>query len=91
MDSFSRGLAEGRCLVIFPEGTSHNSTDVWICKSLYWWFKVLDFKAGFAKAAFGTFKYKEDAVVTIVPVGLNYDAKNRFRRFVNFESIVDVI
>lgn len=52
-------LAEGRCLGIFPEGGSHDKTD------------LLPLKAGIASIAFGVYE-KYGKSVPIVPVGLNY-------------------
>lgn len=57
-------------LVIFPEGISHNSSD------------IMEFKTGFARAAFMALERNPELKIHIVPVGLNYDAKNRFRRYV---------
>ena len=67
--SFSKvweAFAEGNCLGIFPEGGSHDRTD------------LLPLKAGVAVIAFGALdKFKSD--VPVVPVGLNYAKRNRFR------------
>lgn len=59
-------LADGRCLGIFPEGGSHDHTD------------LLPLKAGIAAIAFGV-KDKYNINVPIVPVGLNYYRGHKFR------------
>jgi len=59
-------LSKGRCLGIFPEGGSHDNTD------------LLPLKAGVAAIAFGALD-KFDVNVPIVPVGLNYFRGHRFR------------
>jgi glycerol-3-phosphate O-acyltransferase/dihydroxyacetone phosphate acyltransferase len=59
-------LADGQCLGIFPEGGSHDRTD------------LLPLKAGIAAIAFGV-KEKYNVSVPIVPVGLNYFRGHRFR------------
>ena len=68
-DMFSRvhsALAQGSCLGIFPEGGSHDNTD------------LLPLKVGVAAIAFGVLE-KYDVNVPIVPVGLNYFRGHRFR------------
>jgi glycerol-3-phosphate O-acyltransferase / dihydroxyacetone phosphate acyltransferase len=59
-------LAQGSCLAIFPEGGSHDHTD------------LLPLKVGVAAIAFGALE-KYDVNVPIVPVGLNYFRGHRFR------------
>ena len=59
-------LAKGKCLGIFPEGGSHDRTD------------LLPLKVGVAAIAFGVLE-KHDRNVPIVPVGLNYFRGHRFR------------
>jgi glycerol-3-phosphate O-acyltransferase / dihydroxyacetone phosphate acyltransferase len=59
-------LAQGSCLAIFPEGGSHDNTD------------LLPLKVGVALIAFGALE-KYDVNVPIVPVGLNYFRGHRFR------------
>ena len=59
-------LAKGKCLGIFPEGGSHDRTD------------LLPLKVGVAAIAFGVLD-KYDRNVPIVPVGLNYFRGHRFR------------
>ena len=60
-------LREGNCVAIFPEGLSHDSSE------------ILDFKTGFAQAAFSALTSNPELKIQIVAVGMNYDAKNRFR------------
>ena len=60
------GLAQGSCIGIFPEGGSHDNTD------------LLPLKVGVASIAFGVLD-KFDVNVPIVPVGLNYFRGHRFR------------
>jgi glycerol-3-phosphate O-acyltransferase/dihydroxyacetone phosphate acyltransferase len=59
-------LAQGSCIGIFPEGGSHDNTD------------LLPLKVGVASIAFGVLD-KFDVNVPIVPVGLNYFRGHRFR------------
>jgi len=59
-------LAEGKCLGIFPEGGSHDRTD------------LLPLKAGVAVIALNAFS-KHHIRVPIVPVGLNYLRGHHFR------------
>ncbi|CAM9628551.1 unnamed protein product [Ectocarpus sp. 6 AP-2014] len=59
-------LAHGKCLGIFPEGGSHDRTD------------LLPLKAGVAVIAFGTLE-KHGVNVPVVPIGLNYFRGHRFR------------
>lgn len=59
-------LAKGNNLGIFPEGGSHDRTD------------LLPLKVGVSVIAFGTLE-RHDINVPIVPVGLNYFRGHRFR------------
>jgi glycerol-3-phosphate O-acyltransferase/dihydroxyacetone phosphate acyltransferase len=59
-------LSKGQCLGIFPEGGSHDNTD------------LLPLKVGVAAIGFGVLD-KYDINVPIVPVGLNYFRGHRFR------------
>lgn len=65
-DSVQSALALGKCLGIFPEGGSHDQTD------------LLPLKAGVAAIALGVLD-KYDVSVPIVPIGLNYFHLGRFR------------
>lgn len=65
-DAVQSELAKGKCLGIFPEGGSHDRTD------------LLPLKVGVAAIAFGVLD-KYDRNVPIVPVGLNYFRGHRFR------------
>lgn len=65
-EEVQKALAQGQCLGLFPEGGSHDRTD------------LLPLKAGIASIAFGTLeKYKVN--VPIVPVGLTYFRCDKFR------------
>mmetsp|Transcript_27083 Transcript_27083/g.42048 ORF Transcript_27083/g.42048 Transcript_27083/m.42048 type:complete len:656 (-) Transcript_27083:398-2365(-) len=59
-------LASGGCIGIFPEGGSHDRTD------------LLPLKVGVALIAYSALE-KDDLNVPIVPVGLNYFRAHRFR------------
>jgi glycerol-3-phosphate O-acyltransferase / dihydroxyacetone phosphate acyltransferase len=65
-DAVQAALANGSCLGIFPEGGSHDRTD------------LLPLKAGVAAIALGASE-KYGINVPIVPVGLNYFRGHRFR------------
>ena len=65
-DSVHRALAKGNNLGIFPEGGSHDNTD------------LLPLKMGVSIIAFGPLE-KFDVNVPIVPVGFNYFRGHRFR------------
>mmetsp|Transcript_8013 Transcript_8013/g.18717 ORF Transcript_8013/g.18717 Transcript_8013/m.18717 type:complete len:696 (+) Transcript_8013:107-2194(+) len=61
-----QGLGQGQCLGIFPEGGSHDRTD------------LLPLKAGVAIIALDAFRLHQ-VRVPIIPVGLNYYRGHRFR------------
>ena len=65
-EAVQSALAEGQCLGIFPEGGSHDNTD------------LLPLKAGVSAIALGVMD-KYGVSVPIVPVGLNYFHGYRFR------------
>ena len=65
-DYVHSALAKGNCLGIFPEGGSHDNTN------------LLPLKAGIAAIAYGCME-KYSVNVPIVPVGLNYYRGHRFR------------
>ncbi|EFC39745.1 predicted protein [Naegleria gruberi] len=68
INAMAEVLIDGHCIVIFPEGTSHNNSD------------ILTIKTGFARAAFTCLEKCENLdKIYLVPVGLNYDSKNEFR------------
>src|SRR3989338_4093909 len=68
IDAMAQVLMDGDCIVIFPEGTSHNNSD------------ILTIKTGFARAAFTCLEKCESLdKIYLVPVGLNYDSKNEFK------------
>lgn len=60
-------LKSGGCVGIFPEGGSHDRTE------------LLPLKAGVAVMALGTLAENPDCGVKIVPVGMNYFHPNKFR------------
>lgn len=60
------GLQGGACIGIFPEGGSHDRTD------------LLPLKAGVAIIAVGALE-RHNLAVPVVPIGLNYFRRNRFR------------
>ncbi|CAN0328459.1 unnamed protein product, partial [Discosporangium mesarthrocarpum] len=59
-------LATGKCLGIFPEGGSHDRTD------------LLPLKVGVAIIAFGALE-KHGVNVPVVPLGMSYFRGHRFR------------
>lgn len=73
-------LAEGGCLGIFPEGGSHDRTD------------LLPLKAGVVIMALGAMSANKELNVRIVPVGLSYFHPHKFRSraVVEFGSPIDV-
>lgn len=74
LQAMSNVLLEGGSFTIFPEGVSHNSTE------------VLELKTGFARACMLALQMDDSLNIYVVPVGLNYQAKNRFQSdiFVDF-------
>ncbi|CAK0824153.1 unnamed protein product [Prorocentrum cordatum] len=64
-DAVHKSLKEGKCLGIFPEGGSHDQTD------------LLPLKAGVARIALEAYT-KHNVQVPIVPVGLNYFKGHHF-------------
>lgn len=66
-ESVFRRINEGGCIGIFPEGGSHDRTE------------LLPLKAGLAIMALGALAENPDCGVTIVPVGMNYFAAHKFR------------
>ena len=60
-------LAEGGCVGVFPEGGSHDRTE------------LLSLKGGIAIMALETMSKNPGLAVTIVPVGLNYFLGHKFR------------
>lgn len=66
-DSVFKHIKEGHCIGIFPEGGSHDRTE------------LLPLKAGLAIMALGALAQDPDCGVTIVPVGMNYFHAHKFR------------
>ena len=60
-------LAQKYCIVVFPEGESHDSPE------------LQKLKTGVARIALGAEQHQGPLGVRIVPVGLNFDAKQKFR------------
>lgn len=60
-------LAEKYCIVVFPEGESHIGPG------------LQKLKTGVARIALGAEQHRGPLGVRIVPVGLNFDAKQKFR------------
>ncbi|CAO3679169.1 unnamed protein product [Umbelopsis ramanniana] len=60
-------LSDGECITIFPEGGSHDRTE------------LLPLKAGFAIMGLGAMADDTDIDVKIIPVGLNYFHPDQFR------------
>lgn len=73
-------LKEGGCIGIFPEGGSHDRTD------------LLPLKAGVSMMALGAMANHPEVRVKIVPVGLSYFHPHRFRSraVVEFGQSLDV-
>ncbi|KAK5119779.1 hypothetical protein LTR85_007355 [Meristemomyces frigidus] len=66
-DAVFKRIREGGCIGIFPEGGSHDRTE------------LLPLKAGLAIMALGALAENPDCGVTIVPVGMNYFHAHKFR------------
>ncbi|MBK7860381.1 MAG: 1-acyl-sn-glycerol-3-phosphate acyltransferase [Archangiaceae bacterium] len=71
LDAAATALQEGRAITIFPEGRSHSEP------------QLSEIKTGAARIAFRA--AKAGAKVRIVPVGLTYQQKHRFRSRVRVE------
>ncbi|THH06772.1 hypothetical protein EW145_g3859 [Phellinidium pouzarii] len=76
----ARRLKDGGCIGIFPEGGSHDRTD------------LLPLKAGVAVMALGAMANDPSVKVKIIPVGLSYFHAHRFRSraVVEFGSAMEV-
>ena len=69
-DMFSacyEALAQNACIVVFPEGESHAGSE------------LLKLKTGVARIALGAEQQRGPLGVRIIPVGLNFDARQKFR------------
>ena len=69
-DMFSachEALARNACIVVFPEGESHAGSE------------LQKLKTGVARIALGAEQVRGPLGLRIVPVGLNFDAKQKFR------------
>ncbi len=60
-------LAEKACIVLFPEGLSHSESE------------LQPLKTGAARIALGAEQRDGPLGIRIIPVGLNFDAKQKFR------------
>ncbi|MBL8955863.1 MAG: 1-acyl-sn-glycerol-3-phosphate acyltransferase, partial [Myxococcaceae bacterium] len=72
LDAAADALAGGRCITLFPEGKSHSEP------------QLQELKTGAARIAL--MAAKKGAAVRIVPLGLTYSEKNRFRSAVHVEA-----
>jgi len=66
-DACYEALARGDCIVLFPEGESHSQP------------ALLPLKTGAARIALGAEQQRGPLALRIVPVGMNFDARDRFR------------
>ncbi|KAH8548115.1 hypothetical protein BGW37DRAFT_431484 [Umbelopsis sp. PMI_123] len=66
-DRVNQKLSNGECITIFPEGGSHDRTE------------LLPLKAGFANMSLGAMANDPNIDVKIIPVGLNYFHPDQFR------------
>jgi glycerol-3-phosphate O-acyltransferase / dihydroxyacetone phosphate acyltransferase len=71
LEAAAGALAQGRCITIFPEGKSHSEP------------QLQELKTGAARIALRA--AERGARVRIVPIGLTYSEKNRFRSSVHVE------
>ncbi len=71
LETAARALVEGKAITIFPEGKSHSEP------------QLSDIKTGCARIALRA--ARGGAALRIVPVGLTYEAKHRFRSVVHVE------
>ncbi|KAH0241915.1 hypothetical protein KCU84_g25219, partial [Aureobasidium melanogenum] len=79
-DAVYRELAKGACVGIFPEGGSHDRSD------------LLPLKAGVAIMALGCLVRDPDCGLTIIPAGMNYFHAHKFRSraVIEFGNPIDV-
>lgn len=79
-DAVYRELSKGACVGIFPEGGSHDRSD------------LLPLKAGVAIMALGALARDPDCGLTIIPAGMNYFHAHKFRSraVVEFGNPIDV-
>ncbi|WPH00525.1 Hypothetical protein R9X50_00335400 [Acrodontium crateriforme] len=79
-ESVFQRIKEGGCIGIFPEGGSHDRTE------------LLPLKAGLAIMALGALAENPDCGVTIVPVGMNYFHAHKFRSraVIEFGSPIEI-
>lgn len=68
-----KALNEGACILVFPEGTSHDNST------------MIELKAGVALFSLGAMEQGGSEPVTIVPIGLNYFDRDCFRSTVFIE------
>ena len=66
-DAVFKDLADGGCIGMFPEGGSHDRTD------------LLPLKAGVAIMALGALAANPDCGLKIIPAGMNYFHAHKFR------------
>ncbi|KAI4803539.1 hypothetical protein E4T44_10115 [Aureobasidium sp. EXF-8845] len=79
-DAVYRELSKGACVGIFPEGGSHDRSD------------LLPLKAGVAIMALGCLARDPDCGLTIIPAGMNYFHAHKFRSraVIEFGNPIDV-
>ncbi|TGJ70971.1 hypothetical protein EYR41_002977 [Orbilia oligospora] len=79
-DAVFQRLNEGECVGIFPEGGSHDRTE------------LLPLKAGVAIMALGALAANPDCDLKIIPCGMNYFHPNKFRSraVIEFGSPIEV-
>jgi 1-acyl-sn-glycerol-3-phosphate acyltransferase len=71
LDTAAKALVEGRAITIFPEGKSHSDPE------------LAEVKTGCARIAFKA--ARQNTLLRIVPMGLTYEQKHRFRSRVHVE------
>eukprot|EP00732_Lithocolla_globosa_P002394 Lithocolla_globosa_v1_NODE_1554_length_2490_cov_13.344559.p1 type:complete len:573 gc:universal NODE_1554_length_2490_cov_13.344559:589-2307(+) len=80
LENVFKFLSSGNCVGIFPEGGSHDRTE------------LLPLKPGFALMALGAMSKHPNLNLSIIPVGLNYFHPHRFRSsaFVDIGSPIKI-
>lgn len=71
LDTAAKALVEGRAITIFPEGKSHSDPE------------LAEVKTGCARIAFKA--ARQNTTLRIVPMGMTYEQKHRFRSRVHIE------
>ena len=98
-DAVFHRLNEGGCVGIFPEGGSHDRTELLPLKGLHYFLPLIVLKhctdlsvAGVAIMALGSLAANPDSGLKIVPCGMNYFHAHKFRSraVVEFGTPVEV-